>query len=153
MREIKFRAWDAENGRMVRPGNFEIEESGGHLVGWFQSSEDDDEERECQLKSNYELILLQFTGLLDKNGKEIYEGDIVQDTRDWADRMTNKGVHLIRFGVGSEGEPADGTQPYIGWCLGRDDDYRYETTGFTKYEADNFEVIGNIYENPELLEK
>jgi hypothetical protein len=65
--------------------------------------------------------------------------------------MTNGGVHLIRFGCGAEGEPADGTYAYFGWCLGAEGDERYETTGFTEYKAYNFEVIGNIYENPELM--
>lgn len=77
----------------------------------------------------------QYTGLHDKNGKEIYEGDIVQ----WA------GIKMEIFwgediGIG------------YGFCwrpCGDNSGYHESMTGF----IDEYEVIGNIYDNPELLER
>ena len=71
---------------------------------------------------NEHLIVEQFTGLRDKNGKEIYEGDIVTD---------GVGKYKIVYDL-----KLAGYQPY---CIFRDDPENY------------CEVIGNIYENPELL--
>ena len=72
-------------------------------------------------------ILMQFTGLTDKNGKEIYEGDIVRTTG-WPD---GDPVYWVdgRFCVGQPSNLAD----------------------FLGSIAEGCEIIGNIYENPELL--
>ena len=74
------------------------------------------------------LVFMQCTGLKDKNGKLIYEGDIIK---------TSKGVANVEY---------DNTYAYFGL-----------TNFLTVFSFDNFineeiEVIGNIYENPELLE-
>jgi uncharacterized phage protein (TIGR01671 family) len=84
------------------------------------------------------LFVMQFTGLHDKNGKEIYEGDIVE----FAAANSAVGGHkrkmqvewddyLLCWSFGSKG--------YIG--------------NFYEEEANSIEVIGNIHENPDLLEK
>ena len=73
---------------------------------------------------NDNLIVEQFTGLYDKNGKEIYEGDIVTD---------GVGKYKIIYDL-----KLAGYQPY---CIFRDDPENY------------CEVLGNIYENPELISK
>lgn len=72
----------------------------------------------------------QYTGLTDKNGKKIFEGDIVK--RHWFDRDC---IYRIDYD--------NGLAAFIGQ---RDASY----TTFD-YDAAEFEVIGNIYENPELL--
>jgi len=66
--------------------------------------------------------LMQFTGLLDKNGKEIYEGDIMCD---------QYGPFEIKWGI-------------FGW-------YPFEYNGGSEVSPEKYEVIGNIYENSELL--
>lgn len=63
MREIKFRAWDKENSEMTL---FTFDDVSSGQVG-----------NNDQYIS--EMVVMQYTGLLDKNGKEIYEGDIIRD--------------------------------------------------------------------------
>ena len=113
MREIKFRAWRKQDDpRMINWDTI-------LLVG-FQRFIDVD---------NYELM--QYTGLKDKNGKEIYEGDIV-----------NCGVPEL-----SNDEPAEHIHHgIIGFRDGS-----YLVNDFSTWFACEYEIAGNIYENPELL--
>ena len=128
-REIKFRAWNIEKKIMAEVGDWNW--SGKVHVSYKVGAE----------KSGYffggnsvgadwgkaECALMQFTGLKDKNGKEIYEGDILQ-----------RGV--VTFSRGKfQGTYFDG-----GGDLAEDwEDDLYQEKGI--------EVLGNIYENPELL--
>jgi len=78
-------------------------------------------------------IPMQFTGLLDKNGKEIYEGDIFKE--DLTDEQGNPIVSYVVFKDGMFTDNA-GDEP-LADIIGRDT---------------NAEIIGNIYENPDLIE-
>jgi len=80
----------------------------------------------------------QFTGMLDKNGKEIYEGDIIKIVEKFDDEnvYTSNGVVCFEEGIY---EVQNGKHfAYLGWLMHNDD--------ITKLE-----VIGNIHDNPELL--
>ena len=116
MREIKFRAWDKETERMFYPNGATIYE----IIKASEKCED-----ECWLL-NTDHILMQYTGLKDKHGKEIYEGDILS----WANNDSNP------------------------LCC-RDIVVKWDKGGFQiPYDnAELWQVIGNIYENPDLLEK
>lgn len=113
MREIKFRAWDKDKK--------EIREVTG--INWYDEYLWVDETPMSGDKLPIEgTPLMQFTGLLDKNGREIYEGDIVKN-----DKWNGIGNGIVQWDK-------------IGWGC----DYYFLTKG---------EIIGNIYENPELLIK
>lgn len=92
-----------------------------------------------------EVVLMQSTGLKDKNGVEIYEGDIVQSTWYDVDNNPYKKKGEITF-VGAQ------------YVIVYDSQFDVETGEIT-YDAhsltyaEDAEVIGNIYENPELLEQ
>ena len=80
----------------------------------------------------YEVIpetVGQFTGLTDKNGKKIFEGDIIAKGFGLYEVRWNP--EQVRWGI------------YLG---------NYEVAGFTKFSEPYFEVIGNVYDNKELLE-
>jgi uncharacterized phage protein (TIGR01671 family) len=114
-REIKFRAWDNKFKCM----------RGLKITDLFSIRSDG----EVNTNNNDEMILMQFTGLKDKNGKEIYEGDIVL--------VENKGDVEIIFDYGAFGFYYDGGFDFLS----------------SEYDEENeMEVIGNIYESPELLE-
>lgn len=84
--------------------------------------------------------LMQFTGLTDKNGREIYEGDILDKT-DWCNGTLKKKAGSIKFDhlVDSDGYNAE---IYLCWTAGN------SSLADVHNEAI---IIGNIYENPELL--
>ena len=120
MRKIKFRAWHLHENKMYDVYNLDL------LFGRCWSKE----RRECLLGCDIELM--QYTGLKDKNGKEIYEGDIVN----YSHPRTNEIIRTVTFKHGAFG--IEGI---------------YEKTHiiFGNILDNHIEVIGNIYENPELL--
>lgn len=128
MREIKFRAWDIQNERMVYdPDRFEPSYSEDEKVisPWvFYETWQDREDgirRSCQL--------MQFTGLLDKSGKEIYEGDRLKDSSGYIWVVYWYEDHAC-FGCYNESLP----------------NIKHEII-----DNLNCEVIGNVFESPDLL--
>lgn len=126
MREIKFRAWDKIRKVMFEVTTMDMDDS-----GQFPQRIEDGEPLRFIDRKNVELI--QFTGLKDKNGKEIYEGDIVKF-------LSILGNICIR-------EVFLKTQGDISYCFKIVNEGNF---GLNSYDADNYEIIGNIYENPGL---
>jgi uncharacterized phage protein (TIGR01671 family) len=125
MREIKFRFWDLINQQMV----FDI-----CLCDVYD--EDLEEDR---------YIPMQYTGLKDKNGKEIYEGDIIEYACD-KDENTRRKRQVVGFEYGCFTLKEDEN-----WALMFGLHDHLDCDG--NWSDEHFEVIGNIYENKELLNK
>lgn len=102
------------------------------------------EETETDFSSDYSYLeLMQFTGLKDKNGKDIYEGDILASSNDGNDGcdiwdIKDHGYTLIFW------DQAHCQFTGSTWMINR---IRQQSV----YDYEYVEVIGNIYENPELL--
>lgn len=135
MREIKFRAWDKINKTMCQVRDIDFLADGSinsilisvhyRLVVAIQIS-DEDIDFDFPIRRGGEYEIMQFTGLLDKNGKEIYEGDIY--------RYANDRPAVVEFEKG-----------VFGYRI-----FNHVKPLFTGGTENKHEVIGNIYENPDL---
>lgn len=130
MKEIKFRLWckDLEEIIEVNKVGFENNKL------WYIECIDHDKEL-LYFSEKDDHVLMQYTGLKDKKGKEIYEGDILKIIDSESSNLAS-----VTFD--------DGCFCIIGY-LGDLRTYPIRNYLFRGY---NCEVIGNIYENPELLE-
>lgn len=136
-REIRFRAWDSSIKKMRYFNEFWLDNEYQSLAWKIEkTSKTKDETSYCLDCEQEDLTLMQFTGLHDKNGKEIWEGDIVL-TFDpaHAKPMPMKIVYDV--------------SPYCGFFKESVDCLR--KVMLTNDIYCNTEVLGNIYENPELL--
>jgi len=123
-REIKFRAWDTEHDQML--DDDEVMSTSKYLNYVFVDAKE------------HGLIYMQYTGLHDKNGKEIYEGDIIN----LPDYQFNPVQASFMQGVFGVTGADSGHYPLRA----------FSKTGSSSIEIESpMEVIGNIYENPELL--
>ncbi len=133
MREILFKAKRKDNGEWVE-GYYRADPDLDmhYICGWnYYPSENGLEREPFEYEINPET-LCQYIGLKDKNGKKIWENDIVKCRH-------SQSFGNVKWYCGD----------YIGWCV--DDVYDCEQQ-FDKDMFDTCEVIGNVFDNPELLE-
>lgn len=150
MREIKFRAWDKEDGKMFFP---ETDNNSDTFWCGF------DGKRGLRAVDPYEeeYPLMQFTGLTDKNGKEIYEGDVVVlpyiDPMGTLHTDTPNGKAKIGFENGQFVLYRTEAEALVDWCKKTQGEYVSNYGNLTDVSnVTILEIIGNIYENPELLQ-
>lgn len=130
----KFRAWHRELGRMMLIKNM-----------YFQDSRIEELELNDAVMNDYitaspdEIELMQSTGLKDKNGKEIFEGDIITNGMDIVDVRNHETLGFYTLVNGREVFFGHGTSI---------EEFEEDIEGFSEIA----EIIGNIYENKELLD-
>ena len=126
MRKIKFRAWNGSRGKMIYDHIF-INLHGRLFIDCDPHGVDMSNKTSIYPPVNENhYTLLQYTGLKDKNGKEIFDGDIV-DINGCKNRVVEWDEDWCGFYLSRELNP-------VGYFL-----------------SEEYEIIGNIYENPELL--
>jgi len=138
MREIKFRAWDKKIKEFAPDFDNWIDFKGKYWACPSKSYDTPNVEIE---EYDDDVILMQYTGLKDKNGQEIYEGDIVD------------GGYVVEYfeNLGWDG----GGSCHPGFYLRREKSktrYTYELDYHLGFDDDT-EIIGNIHENPDLLKE
>nr|DAR30418.1 MAG TPA: YopX protein [Caudoviricetes sp.] len=128
----KFRAYDSGSlSRMYRPDEVMVGDSNIWII--------DEDSVAGDWIVNNDIHLMQSTGLKDKNGKEIFEGDIITNGMDVVDVRNHETLGFYTLVNGREVFFGHGTSI---------EKFEEDIEGFTEIT----EIIGNIYENPELLE-
>ena len=153
MREILFRGKQTDNGEWIEGAyspfhlNFGEREEKPHII--IISDDEDIDGLWCEVIPE---TIGQYTGLTDKNGKRIFEGDIVRATIERAERCQSPRIENGVIGYDCIG--------MIGLILYKDkngenvwSDFFNELSLSGLIEDYYFEIIGNIHDNPELLQK
>ena len=122
MREIKFRAWDTEKNKMVKVDTIDFYNGNVNDVDFYNQ----------EIHFGYSTVLMQYTGLKDKNGTEIYEGDILQESTTHPLKVIVSYGH-VKIEFYDLGEK-------ITDLLFQED-----------IDEDGLEVIGNVFQNGGLL--
>ena len=126
IREVIFRGKRTDNGKWVK-GYLYITHTGTHEIGSYDA--------EINIERlTFDVIpetVGQYTGLTDKNGVRIFEGDIVECVSGGEQAVISWLKYFACFGLS-----------FDGWCCGFDD---YD------FSPNDFKAIGNIHDNPELL--
>ena len=122
MRDIKFRVWDNERNAMFNSKSVDID----FFEGKIEITSDTIRYDEVYTDEIKDFELMQYVGCKDKNNKEIYEGDIVK---------TKEHIGQIRYSKGM-------------FFIDVKGDFYLPIYNVSKF----MEVIGNIYENPDLLD-
>lgn len=130
MREIKFRAWYEEEKEMQRVTDIYFNKKTGKIENFVTKG------KKCNYHTDFDNhILMQYTGLRDKNGLGIFEKDIVKITVD----EFGSDIGVIKFAMG-------------GFVIDyKNLDTEFEWLYYTQDEGD-IEIIGNIYQNKDSLE-
>ena len=130
MRDIKFRAWDKRTKRLYQVQTLQFYGTNNTVDACWTNGVDFDGEStlgEPELNNLHNLVLMQYTGLKDKNGVDLYEGDILQSE------------HYFKYKVVFKGDC---------WRCDPLKNNRLKN----RFIGRDLKIIGNIYENQELLE-
>ena len=150
MREIKFRCWDTRK---------ELNPVSGNGIMWYQDDETVTIEDCYNIAKIHGGVLMQYTGLHDKNKKEIWEGDIVKWIGSYGIYAGEFLIGVIEWGEGcfflSQKNYPDKWQiskNFEEWPDWEDPSF-YDIVGESCFSWSKVEVIGNIYQHPGLLKE
>src|SRR5699024_9593710 len=134
MRKFRFRAWDTEKNKMVKVDTIDFNNGNVNDVDFYNQ----------EIHFGYSTVLMQYTGLKDKNGTEIYECDITTN-----ELYRNEGAAFVVYYDNEEGMFRQ--RPFLFKNNGK----KLVDNGLTLQmdSVTNKEVIGNIYEHPHLLKE
>ena len=138
MKEIRFRVWDKRIEKMGEVTELGFSKVRHHLVKYRYINERGkvvDEQSHFDKGFTNGLDIMQYTGLKDKNGNEIYEGDIIRTTYPDCTAVVVWEEDTVR---------------YIGYTIESERKIIYVDM-VDRNDKPAVEIIGNIYENPELL--
>lgn len=131
MREIKFRAWDKKQQQMFSHKDL-MDFTGGAVPFYRELYHAGIELPAILLPINQgHIVLMQYIGRRDSKGTEIYEGDIVRDNKGRALEVFQNELSLMWWFLEADGDGKSHVE-HMYW--------------------ENIEVIGNVFENPELME-
>src|SRR5699024_9634318 len=133
MREIKFRAWDTEKNKMVKIDTIDFYNGNVNDVDFYNQ----------EIHFGYSTVLMQYTGLKEKNDTEIYEGDVVQYLKH------NRIYHEYE----NECAYVEYNESKCRFELNKGKGNNETFCSFSKFGTDEeqVEVIGNVFEDGELL--
>ncbi|MED1948977.1 YopX family protein [Brevibacillus centrosporus] len=145
-REVKYQAWILPTNEMKVVTSLRFDENGK----LFGITTPDTQPGGCIILKS--VRLRQFTGLCDKNGKEIYEGDILKqmyraESGSYDDRISHEGHHVGPVVITA----SKGVCMKNPLCYSVETDETSRSKQYKNVASYRCEVIGNIYENPELL--
>lgn len=141
-REIKFRAWDKKRKSMFVPDSFVFDASTGEVMSVWRKRTNGETIGGLDPRKD-RLVLMQYTGLHDKNGREIYESDILRVTGEDGESY----VAAVKW-FGDEDYPAFDLEGIPAACS-------YDANALAtifQEGVETCEVIGNIFEDKQLLE-
>lgn len=141
MREIKFRAWEPVNKEMhyLDLALCDYKNGACRLVLPLKK------QGISYTMMNLDAVdVMQYTGLLDKNGKEIYEGDIIKVTGEFA---------IDDYGIVKWSQQEDDYTYHCGFMVDWQEEVKRRSHLSFWANHREIEIIGNIYENPELLKE
>ena len=133
MRDIKFRAFDLDEKKMKTVNSIDFT---NELITVY------DKESLEHVLSFSDVDLMQYTGLKDINNVEIFEGDIVEVSKE---RINFKDTTIVKFDKGSAS--------FVLVSQDNDNGYLSYDISYYNYNEVYYRVLGNIYENKELLEQ
>lgn len=136
-RPIKFRVWSTEYKQWMNHCSV-IDSEGNILILYYELKQDGMLHPIVSEYSPDSIIIQQLTGLTDSTGKEIYEGDIIEDD--------SHGIGAVCFGKFSDNEFIQHQGFYVDWKS-----WPEFNNGFSENRQSEFKAVGNIFETPELL--